>query len=414
MNLRTLASLAVGLEALRANPLRSVLSTLGVIIGVGALVSILALGDGLEDFSRSQIEQTTDLQSISVTPRTVDRQQGIVVRRDSVVSFSAADVADLGLTLGERAVATLTLMTSHWIRPGHDTTRFAALAVATLPSTAEFTGVDPAYGRFLIPADIRDDSLVAVVSHTMATALSGDSTAVGILGEHIELRGAPYRVVGVMGSRGPGDSRQAFVPYSAESQARLTGDQQRIPSLAVKALSIEDVDEVRVMVEAWLEERYGPVDEHFTVSNPQQRLAQARQAMLVFKLAMGAITGISLLVGGIGIMNVLLASVTERTREIGIRRATGARSTEILIQFLSESVVVTGVGSILGVALGMAVAFSATGLIRYLTEAELYATFRWASVAIAVAAAVLVGLVFGIYPARKAAALSPIDAIRHE
>ena len=136
MNLRTLASLAVGLEALRANPLRSVLSTLGVIIGVGALVSILALGDGLEEFSRSQIEQTTDLQSISVTPRTVDRQQGIVVRRDSVVSFTAADVEDLGRTLGERAVATLTLMTSHWIRPGHDTTRFAALAVANLPSTA--------------------------------------------------------------------------------------------------------------------------------------------------------------------------------------------------------------------------------------------------------------------------------------
>ena len=414
MNLRTLASLAVGLEALRANPLRSVLSTLGVIIGVGALVSILALGDGLEEFSRSQIEQTTDLQSISVTPRTVDRQQGIVVRRDSVVSFTATDVEDLELTLAERAVATLTLMTSHWVRPLQDTTRFAALAVATLPSTAEFSPVETAYGRFLIQADIRDDSLVAVVSRSMSTALSGDSTAEGILGEHIELRGAPYRVVGVLESTGPGDSPQAFVPYSAEARARLTGDQQRIPSLAVKARSIEEVDEVRGMLEGWLEERYGPVEEHFTVSNPRQRLAQARQAMLVFKLAMGAITGISLLVGGIGIMNVLLASVNERTREIGIRRATGARSSEILIQFLSESVAVTGVGSILGVALGMAVAFSATGIIRYLTEAELYATFRWASVAIAVAAAILVGLVFGIYPARKAARLSPIDAIRYE
>jgi len=124
LNLRTLASLAVGLEALRANPLRSILSTLGVIIGVGALVSILALGDGLEDFSRSQIEQTTDLQSISVTPRTVDRERGIAVRRDSVVSFTAANLEDLEHTLGERGVATLTLMTSHWIRPLHDTTRF--------------------------------------------------------------------------------------------------------------------------------------------------------------------------------------------------------------------------------------------------------------------------------------------------
>ena len=414
MNLRTLASLAVGLEALRANPLRSILSTLGVIIGVGALVSILALGDGLEEFSRSQIEQTTDLQSISVTPRTVDRERGIAVRRNSVVSFTAADLEELEHTLGERGVATLTLMTSHWIRPLHDTTRFASLALATLPSAAEFSPVETAHGRFLSHADIRDDSLVAVVSHSMSTALTGDSTAEGVLGEAIELRGASYRVVGVLESTGSGDSPQAFVPYSAGASARLTGEQQRFPDLLVKARSIEEVEEVRGMVEAWLEERYGPVDEHFAVSNPRQRLAQARQAMLVFKLAMGAITGISLLVGGIGIMNVLLASVNERTREIGIRRATGARSTEILIQFLSESVVVTGVGSILGVALGLAVAFSATGLIRYLTEAELYATFRWASVAIAVAAAVLVGLVFGIYPARKAAALSPIDAIRHE
>jgi putative ABC transport system permease protein len=408
----------VGLEALRANPLRSVLSTLGVIIGVGALVSILALGDGLEEFSRSQIEQTTDLQSISVTSRTVDRERGIAVRRDSVASITAADLEELEHTLGESGVATLTLMTSHWIRPLHDTTRFASLAMATLPSAAEFSPVETAFGRFLIHADVRDDSLVAVVSHSMSTALSGDSTgnaaADAVLGENIELRGVSYRVVGVLESTGSGDSPQAFVPYSAGASARLTGDQQRFPDLLVKARSIEEVGEVRVMVEAWLEERYGSVEEYFTVSNPRQRLAQARQAMLVFKLAMGAITGISLLVGGIGIMNVLLASVNERTREIGIRRATGARSTEILIQFLSESVVVTGVGSILGVTLGMAVAFSATGLIRYLTEAQLYATFRWASVAIAVAAAVLVGLVFGIYPARKAAALSPIDAIRHE
>ena len=136
--------------------------------------------------------------------------------------------------------------------------------------------------------------------------------------------------------------------------------------------------------------------------------------MLVFKLVMGAIAGISLLVGGIGIMNILLASVAERTREIGIRKAAGARQRHVLLQFLAESVAITGIGSVLGVILGLAGAFGITAGIRHLTDAPLYAAFTWQSVAVAAAAALLVGLVFGTYPARRAARLSPIEASRHE
>ncbi|HEX9165729.1 MAG TPA: FtsX-like permease family protein, partial [Gemmatimonadales bacterium] len=144
------------------------------------------------------------------------------------------------------------------------------------------------------------------------------------------------------------------------------------------------------------------------------RARQARQGMLIFKLLMGAITGISLLVGGIGIMNVLLASVAERTREIGIRKATGARRRDVLLQFLAESVAITGLGSVVGVLLGLAGAFGVTAIMRARTEAVIYAAFTWGTVAIAVAAAVTVGIAFGIYPALRAARLSPIDAIRHE
>jgi putative ABC transport system permease protein len=182
----------------------------------------------------------------------------------------------------------------------------------------------------------------------------------------------------------------------------------------VKSRRIEDVDAVRTRVEGWLEQRFGNFERYFTVSSSERRIAQARQAILVFKLSMGAITGISLLVGGIGIMNVLLASVTERTREIGVRKAVGARRNDIMLQFLAESIAIAGVGSLLGVMLGMAGAFASTAIIRMASEAPLQAAFTWSTMLVAVGAAVFVGLAFGTYPARRAARLSVIEAIRHE
>ena len=144
------------------------------------------------------------------------------------------------------------------------------------------------------------------------------------------------------------------------------------------------------------------------------RLAQIRRGMLVFKLVMGAITGVSLLVGGVGIMNVLLAAVIERTREIGIRKAVGATRRDILTQFLSESVAIAGAGTLLGLIIGLAGAFGVTAIIRAQSQAEVYAWFAWSSAAVSGFSALTVGLVFGCYPALRAAKLSPIDAIRHE
>ncbi|HEU4698493.1 MAG TPA: FtsX-like permease family protein, partial [Gemmatimonadales bacterium] len=143
-------------------------------------------------------------------------------------------------------------------------------------------------------------------------------------------------------------------------------------------------------------------------------LEQAQQGILVFKLVMGAFAAIALLVGGIGIMNVLVASVIERTREIGIRKATGARHRDILVQFLSEAVAISGVGAVLGAAAGLAGAFTAAAVIRHVSQARLYAAFTWGTLLVAATASVLVGLGAGMYPALRAARLSPIDAIRHE
>jgi putative ABC transport system permease protein len=168
-------------------------------------------------------------------------------------------------------------------------------------------------------------------------------------------------------------------------------------------------------VEQFLAARDPGWERRYVVSTNQGRLEQLSRGILMFKLFMGAITGISLLVGGIGIMNVLLSSVTERTREIGIRKAAGARDRDILRQFLAESVAICSLGSLIGLALGVSGAYGITAAIRRFSDAPaLYASISWSTVAVAAVAAVVVGLTFGTYPARRAARLSPIDAIRHE
>jgi putative ABC transport system permease protein len=146
----------------------------------------------------------------------------------------------------------------------------------------------------------------------------------------------------------------------------------------------------------------------------ESRLEQAKRALLIFKLFMGALMSISLIVGGIGIMNVLLSSVIERTREIGIRKATGAAQRDILWQFLSESVVITGVGSMIGLLLGVTAAFTISAIMRKAANAPIQAWLSASTVLVAIGASVIVGLAFGLYPAMRAAKLSPIDAIHHE
>ena len=144
------------------------------------------------------------------------------------------------------------------------------------------------------------------------------------------------------------------------------------------------------------------------------RVEQLTQALLVFKILMGAITSVSLLVGGIGIMNVLLAAVVERTREIGIRKATGARNRDILVQFLAESVTITSVGAAIGVVLGLGIAFLAAAIMRMQTQAPVHAAVSVSTIVVAAVASIVVGITFGLYPALRASRLSPIDAIRHE
>lgn len=402
-------SLLAGVEALRANPLRTVLSTLGIVMGVGAMVSVLSLGDGVEAFARAELERTTDLLAVGVLPATSIQVDGQTVRRDSFPRFTVADASALAQEIPAVAAYELAerVAVLGFIPRDSQPRGFGVSAVEARVAARDSLRV--LHGRWL--AD--DDTAVVVLGERAAGVVAGDSTRPeAALGTRIRLSGAEHEVIGVVAQTAARTTLQAYVPVA---DSRRAAGPRSAPAIALTAARIEDVDSLFARTQAWAARRYGAEwRTQVTIVNRRDRAEQAATAMRVFKLLMAAITGVSLLVGGVGIMNVLLASVAERTREIGIRKATGARDRDILMQFLAESVSITSVGAGLGVLLGLGVAAAAAALMRMQTEADVHAAVTPGTISFAVIVSVLVGLVFGLYPALRAARLSPIDAIRHE
>jgi putative ABC transport system permease protein len=403
-------SAAIAIQTLRANPLHTALSTLGIIIGVGALVAILALGDGMERFARDQIESTTDLQAISVQTRTTERLGDVLVRRTDAPVLTAADAGALRGVIGASGQVALHASAGVELRVPGDTARTGVLVRGTLADAADIGDLAMVAGRFFSSDDVAAAAHVAVLDRTLAARLGADASAA--VGGRVLLGGAEMRVVGVVESA-RGGPPTAYVPLTAIGATSPTAA-ERVPTLTVLAQRVEDVPALRARVERWLAQRFGARATDFSVITNEARVVQAQRGILLFKLVMGAITGISIVVGGIGVMNVLLVSIVERTREIGIRKATGARRRDIAVQFLTESVTISGFGSVLGVVVGLSAVFAFAPVVRTIVDAPFQPAITWASVAVALAAAVVVGVLFGTYPALRAARLAPADAIRHE
>ncbi len=404
-------ALWVAFSALRANPLRTLLSTLGVVIGAAALVAVLSVGDGLEGFARDSMERQ-GITAITIAPKTGDRIDGVFIAATSWPQFSAADLEAVRAVAPSTAQVVLSAGTAV-LTPLEDGGERRGLMVRGLLATdiPQTLINDIAYGRVMSATELSGAAPVAVVSDTLARVLSG-GTAEAAVGRTVRLGD---RTVSVVGVTRPGPSRQlqVTVPFGM-LEALATDPSDVTPRFDVIVADPTEVAAAREKLTGWAAAREGWGAQVTVSATGAQRLAQMEQGMMVFKLAMGAFASISLIVGGIGIMNVLLAAVAERTREIGIRKATGARNRDILQQFLAESIAITSVGSALGVVVGISGALLVTWVMRVRTDAPVYAAVTLQTMAICALIAVAIGAVFGMVPALRAARLSPIDAIRHD
>lgn len=404
---KILISVSVAWQNIKANPLHTILSTLGIVIGVAALVAILSLADGMEEFARDQISRTTSLEAVMVESKTSERVDNIWVRIEDypVIGLDQLDEMRRAVPDAERIRASV-----------------SGSAILKAPSSDERVGVS--YHAVVDSTDRNrlserlwkgnlleeGDSNKVVISKSVADRLSGDNPPEDLIGARLMMDEKEVEVCGIFDFE---DSRQLLVavPLGLLDKDDL---RQNPPSVVAVASSVEEVPQVEEQLKAWLDEEFEQGAEGFRVFSNQMRVDQARQGILLFKLVMGLITGISVLVGGIGVMNVLLVSVTERTMEIGIRKATGAKRKDIILQFLSESVTVTALGSLLGLVVGILFSLAAVPIVKYVVDIPFHVAFTGSTLVVIGIIALVVGVVFGTYPAMRAARLTPVEAIRRE
>lgn len=397
-------SISIALKNIRANPLHTFLSTLGIIIGVAAMVGILALGDGLEQTGREQIANTTSLNFISVSSKSTKTVDGIKVEIKNRAKLTATQALEVQTLFSVKALTDYTATETGEIV--YQDSLAGVYIQGSMNNRIHFSGDSLSLGRFITERDILDSNNVAVLTHTIAKRLSSNTES--LIGETVQVNGKELEVIGIL-QLNKAEPQKIYVPISEFS------DPTDFPTLLVKSFKAEEVPELKEKLEAWLDDTFNTGGESFIVSTNKARVKQFSQGILMFKLIMGAITGISVLVGGIGVMNVLLISVTERTKEIGIRKAAGAKKKDIILQFMAESVTISFVGSFLGWIVGILGVFTFIPIVNALTDlGDFNAAIGTGTVFLIMVIALIVGVVFGTYPAWRAAQLTPVDAIRHE
>ncbi len=402
MNL--LESFRSGLQAILANRLRSGLTMLGIMIGVAAVIVLVAFGQGASNAVTGSIEGLgTNL--ITVFPGTAGGSQAdanLAVKDLTVDDAVALNDQVLSPDISAAAPTKRARVTCTFGALSHSTAM-----VGSWPAYFEISNSAVSEGGYFTNADEVDGRRVAVIGKTVADDLFTDTDPIG---KEMICNGVPFTVLGVLvekGASGFGDQDDTVIAPLTTVRNHLTGNGS-LDTIAVQASSSQTQAQAQVQLTSVLDERHG-VDEatrDYQIFNQASLLATVNQAVGIFTALLGAVAGISLLVGGIGITNIMLVSVTERTREIGIRKAIGASRRVILLQFLIESTVL----SLIGAFFGLVLAF----LVTRVEVAGIQPTIVPASVLGAFAISVGIGLFFGSYPANRAASLRPIEALRHE
>jgi putative ABC transport system permease protein len=411
-------SVRIALRALTANKMRSILTMLGIIIGVGAVIALLSVGHGFEQYITEQFQglgsnllfvMAGQLENGGPGSARAGRQ-----RFQPLTMGDAEAVADPFLVPDVAAVAP-EFGSSAMVLRGKLEMRSQVSGVT--PEYASVRNFIPIEGEFIAQEHVNARSRVAVIGDTVASELFEEYEYP--IGQTIKLNDVPFKVIGVLEDKGGtafgDDDNVVMIPISTAQTRLFNAGSVRgdliISVIFIQVVSQDNMDVVADRITEVLRERHRisfKDDDDFTVVNQADLIQVFGEFTAVFTTVLGAIAGISLLVGGIGIMNIMLVSVTERTREIGIRKAVGAKRRDILLQFLIEAMVLSMLGGFVGMLLGFGASTALAGVL------DLQTVVTVGAIMLATSFSAAVGLFFGIYPATRAARLNPIDALRYE
>ncbi len=400
-------SIKMALDGMVSNKLRTFLTLLGIIIGVGAVIAMVSLGFGVKESIKDNISKLgSNLLMVSAGGRTAT---GARLAAGEGAHLTFDDMLAIEKQVDGIAGISASVNSSYQLVAGNQ--NWTSRVEGTTPSNFAIQNYELEDGRLFTERDMNSRARVAVIGKTVADNLFPGENPVGQI---MRVKKAPFQIIGVLkpkGSSGMGQDQDdtVIIPLTT-AQNRMMGI-THVQRITVQAENENVINDVQAEVEQVLRTRHKIKDgdyDDFTISNMAAIMDTMMETANSITLLLGCIAAISLLVGGIGIMNIMLVSVTERTREIGIRKALGATYNNILLQFLIEAMVIGVVGGFLGVVIGVIASYGISSFAGWNT------VISWWAIVVAVVFSVGIGLFFGIYPARKAALLDPIDALRYE
>ncbi len=403
------------ISSLAANKVRTGLTMLGIVIGIGSVIAMVSIGQGAQGSIESRI-QSIGSNLIIVTPgATKSFGYGASAGRGSAQTLT---LDDANAVSGLDGVAAISPQVSGRYQVVSRGTNTNTSVLGVTASYLQVRNIQIDQGVFITDTDVNSSAKIAVIGPSVLQDLFGSATVTSTpdqaIGQTIRIKNNEFKIVGVTVSKGgSGIGNQddtIYVPLST-AQLLLTGSKSYITELDIQAQDQQSLTNVQTDITTLLLQRHNisdPTQADFSVLNQADIVATASSVTNTLTILLGAIAGISLIVGGIGIMNMMLTTVTERTREIGLRKAIGAKNKDISTQFLAESVMLTFSGGVLGVVFGWLAALAVTQFTGIATS------IAWSSVFLAFGVSAAIGIVFGYYPARRAAGLNPIEALRYE